>query len=75
MGPGTGVAATGAMVCCAEAPSVPAAAKMAATQTLRMRTVVMAFPPCAFPGNSSQLFLSLQWIQIAVIRALPISSE
>src|SRR6516225_642742 len=50
MGPGTGVADTGAMVCCAEAPSVPAAAKMAATQTLRMRIVVMTFPPCAlFP--------------------------
>src|SRR5262249_4524635 len=59
MGPGTGVADIGAMVCCAEAPSVPAAATMAATPTLRMRTVVMTFPPCAFPGNSSHLFLSL----------------
>src|SRR5262245_19067731 len=48
MGPGTGLADTGAMVCCAEAPSVPEAARRAATQTLRMRTLVMTFPPCAF---------------------------
>src|SRR3989442_10877601 len=43
IGPGTGVAEAGSIICCAEAPHMPAAA-MAATHTLRMRTLVITFP-------------------------------
>jgi hypothetical protein len=34
MGPGTGVAEAGAIVCCADAVDIPAATTMAAAQTL-----------------------------------------
>src|SRR5213594_425309 len=44
IGPGTGVAEAGSIICCAEAPHMPAAA-MAATHTLRMRILVITFPP------------------------------
>jgi hypothetical protein len=47
MGPGTGVAEAGAIVCCAEAVDMPVAATMAAAQTLGKNILVstMAFPP------------------------------
>src|SRR5262245_9264108 len=46
IGPGTGVAEAGAMVCCADAADMPVAARIAPTHTLRMGTLVMTFPPC-----------------------------
>jgi hypothetical protein len=47
IGPGVGVAEAGAIICCADAYGIPAAASTAATPTLRMRTlaIVMTFPP------------------------------
>src|SRR5215468_6149442 len=48
MGPGTGVAEAGAMVCCADAPDMVVAARIAPTHALRLRALVlvMTFPPC-----------------------------
>jgi hypothetical protein len=47
IGPGTGVAEVGAIVCCADAPTIPLAARMAAAHAPCMRTLalVMAFLP------------------------------
>jgi hypothetical protein len=47
MGPGTGVAEAGAIVCCADAVDIPAATTMAAAQTLCKNILVSttAFPP------------------------------
>src|SRR5262249_12559588 len=42
----TGVAEAGAVVFCADAADMPVAARIAPTHTLRMRTLVMTFPPC-----------------------------
>ena len=46
IGPGTGVAEAGAMVCCADAADMPVAARIAPTHTLRMKTLVMTFSSC-----------------------------
>jgi hypothetical protein len=63
MGPGTGVAEAGAIVCCAEAVDMPVAATMAAAQTLGKNILVstMAFPPryvLASPFVSARLCVS-----------------
>src|SRR5262245_37821646 len=46
IGPGTGVAEAGAIICCAEAPDMPVAASTAAVHTLCMSNLVMSPPPC-----------------------------
>jgi len=57
IGPGVGVAEAGAIICCAEACEMPAAASTAATPTLRMRSlaIVMTFPPALsfFPEHDA----------------------
>src|SRR5262249_27193554 len=52
IGPGTGVAEAGAMVCCAGAAGMPVAARIAPTHTLRLRTLVMTFPPFPQPDST-----------------------